>query len=465
MNIFTKLYNKSPIFLQNLAVTLYGLKLKNIRYGAEHDNYFKFLKLMDKATKEELLELQDNLLFELLSYAASNVDYYKNITKTLNLDISKEHVRAELNKFPILTKNQINDSPNNFLSSEFNTNKLIKNKTSGTSGSALTVYSTKTAIQRNYSFFSRLLWQHNLENNVTTATFVGRTIVPKAQTHPPYWRYNKSNNQILFSIYHLSESTINDYIQELETCSPTLIDSYPTPLFILAQYINTHNVNHNIRPSLIITSSEVLSDERRNAIETAFQCDVVDQYGSTEMAGFIAQCPHGKYHAAIEYGITEVLDSNGKPTKNGTGQLICTGFLNKAMPLIRYQTGDYVKLSPHPCSCGRNTPTFDSILGRTNDLFVTKDGNLVSNLGMIFKNLDPIVEAQLIQEDLDLININIVSKRILTTAEINQLCTDLKQRIGDITTININYYEKLERTAGGKLQTIISKVPHQLLGN
>ena len=46
------------------------------------------------------------------------------------------------------------------------------------------------------------------------------------------------------------------------------------------------------------------------------------------------------------------------------------------MPLIRYRMGDCANLTTAqtPCKCGRSLPTIQSIEGRTDDVFFTRDG-------------------------------------------------------------------------------------------
>ena len=51
-----------------------------------------------------------------------------------------------------------------------------------------------------------------------------------------------------------------------------------------------------------------------------------------------------------------------------------TPFYNLAMPLIRYELGDYGVLSPEPCGCGRTLPVLERILGRTRNIFRFVDG-------------------------------------------------------------------------------------------
>jgi len=49
------------------------------------------------------------------------------------------------------------------------------------------------------------------------------------------------------------------------------------------------------------------------------------------------------------------------------GEIVVSGLENKAMPLIRYCTGDIGKLG-EKCSCGRNTKTLE-VFGRKDQVF------------------------------------------------------------------------------------------------
>ncbi|OVE79707.1 hypothetical protein BVY01_01660, partial [bacterium I07] len=70
------------------------------------------------------------------------------------------------------------------------------------------------------------------------------------------------------------------------------------------------------------------------------------------------QCPESKgYHIAPEYGIVEIIASDGTAARDGEeGRLIATGLHNRAFPLIRYDTMDFAIASERRCTCGRTLP-------------------------------------------------------------------------------------------------------------
>jgi hypothetical protein len=55
------------------------------------------------------------------------------------------------------------------------------------------------------------------------------------------------------------------------------------------------------------------------------------------------------------------------------GRVVITTLQNFAMPLIRYDIGDYAEVGP-PCSCGRGLPVLRRILGRKRNMFILPSG-------------------------------------------------------------------------------------------
>ena len=453
------IYNHCPVFLQNTLISVYGARLKYLRYGKMFvSEYEKLNRSMHQATNN-LIALQEVSLGELLNHANNHVPFYKSFFHDQGIapdDVSISNLSRML---PVVKKNDIKNAPEKYISSYFKKNQLTNIHTSGTTGAPLVVCATKDSIQKNYAFFLRFLNMAGFVRGQSSATFAGRIILPPAQTQPPFWRSNRMMNNVLFSSYHLSDLTIPAYIQELERINVKLIDSYPSAIFAIAHYINKNSIRHKIRPKAIITSSETLQEHQRQSIETAFKCKVYDQYGSAEMVAFISQCSRGTYHINPEYGIVEVLDDNQQPVGYGVpGRLVCTGFLNYAMPLIRYDTGDSAILSKRKCECGLNFPVVESILGRKDDLLITPSGKMVGRLDPVFKGLAHIKETQIIQESIDKISVNIVKEQGFVDDIAETLKKELKRRMGDDVEISIVYVESIPRTKSGKFRSVISHI-------
>src|SRR5207244_3987127 len=77
--------------------------------------------------------------------------------------------------------------------------------------------------------------------------------------------------------------------------------------------------------------------------------------------------------------VFEVVDPTTlQPVASGAqGELVATNLGRAGMPLIRYRTGDLVKLDETPCPCGRTFVRLaEGILGRVDDMLVVRGVNV-----------------------------------------------------------------------------------------
>lgn len=97
-------------------------------------------------------------------------------------------------------------------------------------------------------------------------------------------------------------------------------------------------------------------------------------YASTEMQTAFTECAEGAGgHHHPELMITEVLDENNQVVRGGdAGELTITSLGIEGMPLLRYKTGDVVKLYEGNCSCGRTTARVSPLIGRKQQMIKLK---------------------------------------------------------------------------------------------
>ena len=154
-----------------------------------------------------------------------------------------------------------------------------------------------------------------------------------------YSSYDPFLKELILSTYHLSADTVEEYINAIKKYKVKALNGYPSAIGFISRYCIDHEISLPL--TAVLTSSEVLSEDTRHDIETAFQCKVFDYYGAAERVCYIHTCEYGSYHIIPEYGYTELI-----PKENSDEySIIATGFWNTAMPFIRYDTGDSVVLS------------------------------------------------------------------------------------------------------------------------
>jgi phenylacetate-CoA ligase len=162
----------------------------------------------------------------------------------------------------------------------------------------------------------------------------------------------------------------------LRRVSPTYVTSSPS--MILAVLELCREASESLPLKLIATVAEVLPEELRDLVRQIPGCRLVDMYGTIETGLIAGQCPLcDAYHPADRHLILELVTEDGRrPEPGEMGRVIVTTLFNRAMPLIRYETGDYAELAPAN-GCPRSSLAIRRIVGRERNLFKMPDGSKV----------------------------------------------------------------------------------------
>jgi len=120
---------------------------------------------------------------------------------------------------------------------------------------------------------------------------------------------------------------------------------------------------------VIFAGGAVLPPGMRRVLEKDWKARVVEIYGSNETMLMGVGCVAGRLHLCSELLELEVIDPQTQvPAPVGTaGILTVTSLVHEAMPLVRYQTGDYVRLTGEACSCGESGPVAE-VYGRYDEM-------------------------------------------------------------------------------------------------
>ena len=450
-----RIYQYSPVPIQNLWVSLYGWQLSRRRYGPEHERFLSNLSQTKNLSAEEIQKLQINQLRKLLKVAFKDVPHYADWAQKTGFRPEDIRQISDLCALPILNKSDVRENLESLTNRTYPRKSLFSLNTSGTSGSPLVIRCDAHSRQRHYALWTRLREENGLLRNDHRATFFGQIIHLADANQPPFWRYDASQHNLLCSSYHLAPQNLPYYAKKLEKYQPQEIIGYPSSLHALALHL-LENPRHTICPKVVFTTAEMLLPQQRTAIEAAFKAPLIDQYGCTEMVLFVAQCREGSYHLHPEEGILEVLDEKGKPSEEG--EAVCTGLLNLAMPLIRYRLGDKVRLASKNCSCGSSFPVIAEILGRNDDILKTPDGRPIGRLDPVFKGLPGIRETQIVQESENTLHLYLVPDVNFSDTVKTELLNELIQRVGSNMEILITEVNAIPREANGKFRAVISKL-------
>jgi len=155
----------------------------------------------------------------------------------------------------------------------------------------------------------------------------------------------------LANVWQMSDS---DFVSALRRLDKSVIAAMPSVAEMIAHRIIAAELERPCQPALMLLSGESVSPSQRNTIRGAFRCPLAEVFAVAEIGivGFQCQYP-GRFHVVPDTTYAEILTSNGRATVCGeAGDLVLTSLSNRAMPIIRYRTGDRVRWAAVACSCG-----------------------------------------------------------------------------------------------------------------
>jgi len=320
---------------------------------------------------ERLERLQAQRLRAQLAHARSTVPFYRD---RADADwIAVERGEAPLHALPVIRREQVQAERSRLLSEWGERAAWRTSRTSGSTGRPL-----ESAFDPNAWLLSKYAFK--LRRLAACGWRPGRRVVVVEAERPARSGDRAHAWDLVRPRRFLS--VFEPPTQHLPTYAiyrPHYIYGFPS---YLAALLPAWGAQERARVPLraLMTSGEWLSPELRRRLETGFGVPVLDVYGSTEFKEIAWQCPHRDgYHVNMEGLRTEIVDEAGAPVPPGTsGEVVVTSLINRAMPLIRYATGDRAEALAGRCGCGRGSTRLDRIAGRIAETLELPDGTELS---------------------------------------------------------------------------------------
>ena len=449
------MYDRFPSPARNLLTSARGLLLARIRYSGAALNALQRLRDHERWSADEINCYQLTRLREIIEHARATTPHYRNYPR-LRLR-STDDLRA----LPILSREVVRRDPAQFFSDSTPPRERIHAGTTGTTGANLTVAYDEQALAENWAFLLRQWGWAGVPPRTPRLTLFGARVVPANHNSPPFWTYNVAERQLLLSIFHLSTRTAPDYLDCLSRHAGKVLEGFPSVLAILADFAERRGKTIPMRA--IFTSGEPLYPDAHARIERVFRSRIFDTYGMTELCGLIQECEAGEMHLAPEYGYLEILNDRGEPVAPGEeGHFVWTGFLNTAMPLVRYRVGDRGKWwTGAPCACGRAFPRIVPTITRESDVLRAPDGRLFSPraLNQLLKQTTALRFCQFVHDRQDRVVVRGVASGALGSEEVMKVRARLQKLLGSSANVTAELSDAPISRQGGKIPLIVDQAP------
>ncbi|MFK8270499.1 phenylacetate--CoA ligase family protein [Capnocytophaga stomatis] len=430
--------------------------MKNVRYylywgidyltgGSKRKHYNEIAKIYNQ--KGDYEAIKTKRLNEILNYACKKTSFYKSFDP------------SNLKSFPIISKKDVNENYDSFFSEDYVDKKdsLRVMTTSGSTGITFRIYQNPEKVLRNK--MDILFFYHIANYDIGDRMYSLRIWT---NINRKNWFSSFKENFRMYDTSSLSKEGILSLEKIMKQDKDIKVLSGYASSF--AELVN--NMDEKSRSeankwkvkSIISMAEELLLHTKRELIDI-FKCPVVSRYSNQEMGMFAQQPATGEDYfltneASYNFEFLK-LDSDEEAQEDELARIVITDLFNKAVPLIRYETGDL-------CTFGvkNNRKYIKTIQGRANDLLKNNNGGLLPPYVIIyvlwhFKN---ITQFQLIQENLHLVHLRLVHKfenKYETFKKIENMLLDV---FGNQTTIKIEEVDEIPVEKTGKRKFIISKV-------
>ncbi|MBR5227678.1 MAG: phenylacetate--CoA ligase family protein [Clostridia bacterium] len=382
-------------------------------------------------SRESLSKLQYKRLKKLVKFTKSNSPYfnklYTNIKDNFSLqDLPVTNKIEMMKNFDtwITDKNINMQKIENFTSNIDNVGRMIEGKylifkTSGSTGNpAIILYDKQnidvaSAVAAFRTFARKEDFKKFMNNGKRTAGVFANYGFYLACGMSRYLqlRMPTKKNKITIDVNSKEELII----QELNNFKPSMLSGYPSNLALLANFEELV-----IKPDVVITGGELLTDEIRKKLTDKFNCYVQTHYSCTEAGEIACECPMKHLHINEDWVIVEPVDKNNNPVPYGqlSDKVLITNLSNYIQPIIRYELNDRIIVHNDKCKCGKNSLWLE-IEGRTDNILEFENNVLIAPMSFykILEEIKEITRFQLIQKSYNILELRLISENTKSAFE------------------------------------------------
>jgi phenylacetate-CoA ligase len=437
------------------------INMNNWRYfrGRISRNYHQTLHELcrtDFQSEEYWSDWHFKRIKALLIFVEREIPYYKKIFNSLELVPAKLKSIEEFKDYPYLTKDLLrNNTPELLLSRK----KLSKTFTGGTSGVPVELYRDFNDFTRESAVTSYIYKTLELNPNSRILYIRG----PFKEHRGRLYYFTNFGKMLRISPLCFTNNHFEKITTLIQRFNPEILLGTPSMIILFCQYFLKLKLDRFKNLKCAFTTSENLYNFQVEFIEEVLDVPVHSSYGQSEHVVSAWKCNHSNfYHVIPSYGITELIDKNGKEVnKEGEiGEIVGTAFTNYSFPLIRYRTNDYAIFTNKECSCGRNYKSWTRIIGRDKELLVTRNGSFISGqslFGVIYSELGSLVRLFRVEQwEAGKIQITLYQYNISDYQMLHEnLLVIIQKHYPDAFSIEIKKCNDFEFTDQGKFRYFI----------
>lgn len=360
----------------------------SLLYSFNHKNHVK-------QVSHDINFLAPNL-YSLFLYNQKYTEYGRDQFGSMKLHV--DEVYDVYKTLPVITSKDIRDNLEYFTSKSVNILNTYKATTGGTGRGITNILLSNSSYSHEWAHMNEIWGRIGFDRKRHPRLSLRGSKDPRKSL----FIYNALYNEYLVNSLFLSDSVLEKSIDFIQRKGIEFIHLYPTNLEVLYDFC----VRHSLRPTLkgIFTGSEGCSLSNRLKYRSYFNCPIVHWYGLSEKVALASDedCS-GVFKVFTSYCFVSVENEI-----NGVGEITGSTFVNKALPLIKYGTGDFGRVF-----YSDKLLMISDVKGRWGrDFLYCQDGTKISSTQLNFHDtvFDYILYYQVVQNSYNNVLVKILPK-------------------------------------------------------
>ncbi len=444
-NSLKNIYEKMPKCIKFLFSSVFVRLMVN---SSVFKKTYNEIEAYESLSTEEQEKITFNKLKDTLIYAYEKTDYYKRLFDSVGFKPYEMTSFDDIKSIPVLNR-QIAEAEGSSLHSKDDI-KYYESHTSGSSGKVFKILLDKDSIYKERAFVTH--YQHKFGFDL----YKSKTVAIWGHNKDSDYYYSPLKNEIVISPFRIfNEEDFEDVWNTIINFKPDVIAGYPSALHLLAKLVNKYKKSLSVK--YIEFYAENYTQEIKKYVEKTFNCTAIARYGHTERAVFAELYSDG-YKFNSLYGYTELIpmEDTENDSDNIMYKIICTGFLSKKMPLIRYETDDtaYFDKEGHLLINGHTT---------------SESKVVASNGARIYKApfmphiapFEKVKQYQYEQYEKGKVILNLVLDKPFTDEDYKILDEHFKRKLEGIVTVEVRIVDNIKLNKRGKYKWLISYLDEQ----
>lgn len=451
-------YDRLPHRLKSGIGWTYRHLPKRVRLGGRFTEFQALAESVETWSAEEITQYQVEQLRTVLIHAATYSPFYARRFAEAGFRPDRLSSPEDMEGCPFITKSDLLAHLPDMVATEPPPSARLYITTGGSTGTPVGFYLHKGVSRPKEQAFLEAQWRRGgYFDGARLVVLRGQVTSQRAEGGIA--SYDATRDWLMLSSYHMTAKRLPEYLDQISRFRPDVLHAYPSAVLQLADLLERTGMRWPVPLRCVLAGSERLMAAQKRLLEDTFGCRVYTWYGHSER---IVLAGEGRTSDLLYFWPTYGYVEFGPADSQGLQEVIGTSFHNLAMPLIRYRTGDYVRLYD-PVRDGRREfdwPAVRAVEGREQEFLVTATGRRISltAVNMHDDSFDDLYALQFVQREAGYAEVRYVPGPHFDRGRLDRIEATLRRKLGDDLDIGFREVGEIERTPRGKGKWLVSSL-------